>query len=77
MTIFPKLLANLPNGMIALYQQTVAALQPEQCCNLIVALRSLMCSASRVTISLIADELEGLYEKEEVPDYTGESGDID
>lgn len=68
MTPFKELIANFPSGMNDLYRRSMTSLDPHLRRILIVALRWLMCSSGRITLDLIADELECRWDTVESSD---------
>lgn len=65
MTPFDKLMNELPHGMNNLYRQTLQALQTDERQMLLIALRWLLCGEGEIDATLVADELEHMYEDEE------------
>ncbi|KAL2012061.1 hypothetical protein VTN00DRAFT_4779 [Thermoascus crustaceus] len=65
MTLFAKLMSDLPRGMNDLYRQTMQSLEPGHREMLLAALRWLMRGKGKTEVFPIADELEHVYHEDE------------
>ncbi|AEO66577.1 uncharacterized protein THITE_110529 [Thermothielavioides terrestris NRRL 8126] len=58
---FKELMDGLPDGLAVLYERELCALEPDKREILMVALRWLVCGEGPISLTLVADELEGTY----------------
>lgn len=65
MTSFDKLMNELPNSMNNLYRQAMQTLHTDDRDMLLVALRWLLCGEGKIDATLVADELENMYEEDD------------